>query len=78
MGSPAITTQAAPAIEQFVAALKVSKKPVPAWVLDLAMRAADLVKTYSNGKRVGEGEVEVKSIMRILGDVKAISKQGAR
>ena len=40
------------------------------------MRAADLVKTYSNGKRVGEVEVEVKSIMRILGDVKADIEAG--
>jgi cell division protein FtsB len=71
-----VNTDAASDIELFVMALRASKKPLPAWLLDLALRAADLTKTYNNGKRVREVQAEVASIVRVLREVQAAIESG--
>ena len=81
---PAATDRAATrAIDDMMARIKASRKPLPAWALDLAMRAYDVYKTYQNGKRVGavekradDIEREVLAILKVVIDVQAQVEAG--
>jgi hypothetical protein len=70
-------------VDELMARIKSSKKPLPAWALDLAMRAYVVYKTYHNGKRVGvvekradEIEREVSSILKVVAGIQAQVEAG--
>ncbi|MGE4127998.1 MAG: hypothetical protein AB7E80_07510 [Hyphomicrobiaceae bacterium] len=72
----AVERPATGTIEDMMARIKSSKKPLPVWALDLAMRAYDIYLTYQSGKRVGavekradDVEHEVQAILKVVLDV---------
>lgn len=70
-------------IDELMARIKASKKPLPAWAVDLAMRAYEVYKTHQNGKRVGavekradDIERQVMTILRVVTEVQAQVEAG--
>lgn len=64
------TEKTAAAIERVMTSIKAAKKPLPAWALDLALRAYDTYKTIRNGEKVEEVQREVLSVLKVVDDIK--------
>lgn len=58
------------AIEKLKAAIDKSKKPLPAWAVDMAMRAYATYKTYRNGEKVEAVLRDVHAVLKIVAEIK--------
>lgn len=57
-------------IERTMRGIEFAKKPLPAWALDMAMRAYGTWKTYRNGQKVEEVQREVLAALKVIDDVR--------
>ena len=76
-GTEAIIDQV---IEQLHGVLRATKKPLPAWAVEIAFRAYTAWKTYKNGERVETIEKQLQittlAVLREVADIKAIVGSG--
>ncbi len=63
-------TNLEPMIEQTMGAIKAAKKPLPAWAIELALRAYDVYKTYRNGQKVQDVQREVLAVLQAVAEIK--------
>ncbi len=76
--APAFSTTAAAqapaatqtAIERLWSAINSANKPLPAWAIDVALRAYTAYKTYRNGKKVEEVRRQTLITLQIVADLK--------
>ena len=63
-------------IDNLMAVIKSSKKPIPVWAIDMAMRAYNTWKTYKNGQQVEEVQQEVLYVIKLVAEIKAQVEDG--
>jgi hypothetical protein len=65
-------------IEQLMLSIKASRKPLPVWAIDMAMRAYAMWKTYKNGEKVDAVRLEVLAVLRTVAEVKEQAEAGRK
>jgi hypothetical protein len=69
-------TQKKQEIERLVQMIRSGGKPLPAWALDLIMRAYDAYKTHQNGKEIASIREMTLGILREVADLKVRIERG--
>jgi len=57
-------------IEGLMSTIKASKKPLPVWAIDMAMRAYETWKIYQNGQKVEKVQRVVLSVLEHVAEIK--------
>src|SRR6516225_2841855 len=57
-------------IEGLMSTIKASKKPLPVWAIDMAMRAYETWKIYQNGQKVEKVQRVVLSVLKHVAEIK--------
>jgi hypothetical protein len=57
-------------IESMMSAIKHTKKPLPGFAVDIAMRAYQTWKTYKNGEKVEDVQREVIGVLTVVAGIK--------
>jgi hypothetical protein len=70
------TLPAAKTIDDLMAAIKNAKKPLPAWAIEIAIRAYDAYKTHANGKKVEQVEATVRTVLTEVTALQAAVEAG--
>ena len=63
-------------IDSLMSTIKGSKKPLPLWAIEIAMRAYETWKTYQNGQKVEEVEQVVLSVLVHVAEIKDQAETG--
>lgn len=66
----ATTEKTSAVIERIMRSIKSAKKPLPAWAIELALRAYEAYKAYRNGQKLDEVQFEVQSVLEAVADIK--------
>jgi hypothetical protein len=54
--------------------IKSATKPLPAWAIEIALRAYDAAQTYRYGKRVKEVQKEVLAVLKVVAEIKEMAE----
>ncbi len=73
---PTPTAAMAHTIDHLITSLKSAKKPIPAWALDLAIRAIDTWKTFKNGQKFEAVEAIVLAALKQVVEIKDLVEAG--
>lgn len=74
--APPAAATAAPTIEALMSEIKLAKKPLPAWAVQIALQAYKTWKTYRNGQKVEALQTDVINVLKVVKDIKEQVEQG--